>query len=247
VFSPLLLIVGVIMMRILIAAVLLCFSCNISYAKYCVKLPTCEELGYVFAANSTRRQILCPFDTDYALYLDYCQAYGLSAKPDGDAGDYQECVETKKDGTQINSGYYRYIRCNLGYTYDSGNCIETARTQYAVGDIYYHEDTAIGVVFYDDGTTTKIVALSNIDENGNEGNAFLAWGERDYNIPDLLDCENSYSCYTDIDGKSNTNIIVSHALASGKPAPAAIATNKYSPSICGIGTFCEKEIGIYQH
>jgi len=116
--------VGVIMMRILIAAVLLCFSCNISYAKYCVKLPTCEELGYVFAANSTRRQILCPFDTDYALYLDYCQAYGLSAKPDGDAGDYQECVETKKDGTQINSGYYRYIRCNPGYTYNSGNCIE---------------------------------------------------------------------------------------------------------------------------
>ena len=81
------------MLRILIAVFLLCLSCNISYAKYCVKLPTCEELGYVFAANSNRRQILCPFDTEYALYLDYCQAYGLSAKPDGDAGDYQECIE----------------------------------------------------------------------------------------------------------------------------------------------------------
>ena len=58
------------MIRILIAGVLLCFSCNISFAKYCVKLPTCEELGYVFAAKSNRRQIRCPFDTDYALYLD---------------------------------------------------------------------------------------------------------------------------------------------------------------------------------
>ena len=112
------------MLRILIAVFLLCFSCNISYAKYCVKLPTCEELGYVFAANSNRRQILCPFDTEYALYLDYCQAYGLPEEPNGDAGDYQECIETKKDGTPINSGYYRYIRCNPGYTYKSGECIE---------------------------------------------------------------------------------------------------------------------------
>ena len=105
-YSPLLLIVGVIMLRILMAALLLCFSCNLALAKYCVKLPSCEELGYVFPYKEGRRQIRCPFDTDKALYLDYCQAYGIQGKPDETAGEYQECIEERADGTKINTGYY---------------------------------------------------------------------------------------------------------------------------------------------
>jgi len=323
-------------MRILIAAVLLCFSCNISYAKYCVKLPTCEELGYVFAANSTRRQILCPFDTDYALYLDYCQAYGLSAKPDGDAGDYQECVETKKDGTQINSGYYRYIRCNPGYTYNSGNCIAntcdgfnsatneiancaiigecqkgkdkvykcdecaenyefnesgtecfksclfTETTPIAncadtpcykgatpyydskcttcaegyeldeygicklprpeVGDIYYYEETAIGVVFYSDASTTKIIALTDINKDGNSSSSKLYWSTAASSTY-IYETGNSYcttSCTNDIDGKRNTSTILSYISSTGYTSQAATATSLYAPDACTLGTYCGK-------
>ena len=109
--------------------VLLCGTallCGLSFsaiAKYCVKLPSCEELGYIFPYKEGRRSIRCPFDTSKVLYLDYCQAYGLSSKPSDEAGAYQECVEEKADGTKINTGYYRYTRCNSGYTYQSGNCI----------------------------------------------------------------------------------------------------------------------------
>ncbi len=100
-----------------------CLMGSAALAKYCVKLPSCEELGYIFSYKEGRRSIRCPFDTSKVLYLDYCQAYGLSSKPSDEAGAYQECVEEKADGTKINTGYYRYTRCNSGYTYQSGNCI----------------------------------------------------------------------------------------------------------------------------
>jgi len=293
VFSPLLLIVGVIMMRILIAAVLLCFSCNISYAKYCVKLPTCEELGYVFAASPNRRQILCPFDTDYALYLDYCQAYGLSAKPDGDAGDYQECIETKKDGTQINSGYYRYIRCNPGYTYKSGNCIEntcdgfnsetdvilgcsvpelcqkgkdkvykcgecsdeyilsegkcfktcTTVSDCVIGDIYKYRNTPIGVVYYSDGYTTKIVALTNVDASGTPNNKSLRWLGTNmtnyaYSVPNVTKAASASSAQQDMEGKNNTDALLAVSTAGEYATPAATATSLYAPTICSNDNYC---------
>lgn len=102
-----------------------CFISSAASAKYCVKLPTCEELGYIFPAKDGRRFIRCPFDTTKVLYLDYCQAYGLSSTPDPAAGEYQECIEEKADGTKINTGYYRYTRCNVGYYYKSGNCVSS--------------------------------------------------------------------------------------------------------------------------
>ena len=378
------------MIRILIAGVLLCFSCNISFAKYCVKLPTCEELGYVFKAKDNRRQIRCPFDTDMALYLDYCQAYGIQGEPDSNAGEYQECIEEKADGTKINTGYYRYTRCNVGYTYKSGQCIESTcdgfysetneidncanigecqkgkdkvykcvecaegygfenneciqtclftevtpiancidapcrragveyydsicttcsngytsrgtscvantcdgytsttpnitgcetvsspclsgstnkykcdacsdgyesdgnggckqlRVQYAVGDIYYHNGTAIGVVFYDDGTTTKIVAPSNINRYGTESDdSNIYWSDCN-----LSQCKPSYYtgnsyCHTDteaindMDGNRNTNIILSYIASNDYEADAATATSLYAPSVCDSGTYCGK-------
>jgi len=231
------------MLRLVLACLTLCFSYNIALAKYCVKLPSCEELGYVFPYKEGRRQIRCPFDTDKALYLDYCQAYGIQGKPDEKAGEYQECIEEKADGTKINTGYYRYTRCNVGYTYQSGQCIKTARTQYAVGDIYYHNGTAIGVVFFDDGTTTKIVALHNIDENGENSSKQLYWttsnGNDYYDIPNLTNHEMD-TAITDMDGKTNTSIILSYASANGKTVQAATATRKYAPSVCSGGTICAK-------
>ena len=107
---------------LLCGTALLCGLSIPALAKYCVKLPSCEELGYIFPYKEGRRSIRCPFDTSKVLYLDYCQAYGLSSKPSDEAGDYQECVEEKADGTKINTGYYRYTRCNAGYSYKSGTC-----------------------------------------------------------------------------------------------------------------------------
>ncbi len=109
---------------LLCCAALLCGVSLPVMAKYCVKLPSCEELGYIFPAKEGRRFIRCPFDTSKVLYLDYCQAYGLTSKPDEAAGSIQECVEEKADGTKINTGYYRYIRCNTGYMYKSGTCVQ---------------------------------------------------------------------------------------------------------------------------
>jgi len=111
--------------HVVLLATLACFFAVSASAKYCVKLPTCEQLGYVFPEKEGRRFIRCPFDTSKVLYLDYCQAYGIQGKPDENAGEYQECTETKADGTVINTGYYRYTRCNVGYTYKSGLCVRS--------------------------------------------------------------------------------------------------------------------------
>ena len=155
------------MLRLVLACLALCFSYNIALAKYCVKLPSCEDLGYVFPYKEGRRQIRCPFDTDKALYLDYCQAYGIQGKPDEKAGEYQECIEEKADGTKINTGYYRYTRCNVGYFYENGTC----RT-YQVGDIYYYNGTPIGVVFFND-LKIVIITIMNLLQFFENANCFL--------------------------------------------------------------------------
>jgi len=232
------------MLRLVLACLALCFSYNIALAKYCVKLPSCEDLGYVFPYKEGRRQIRCPFDTDKALYLDYCQAYGIQGKPDEKAGEYQECIEEKADGTKINTGYYRYTRCNVGYRYESGHCVRYSCNMphtCLVGDVYLYDNEPIGVVFFDDGTTTKIVALNDIDENGEESGATaMYWstssdGTWSYNTGNRY-YNTATAAKTDMNGKNNT----ANILATGKPSTAATATSKYSPSVCkGTGTFCD--------
>ena len=217
---------------------------SFAQAKYCVKLPSCEELGYIFPYKEGRRSIRCPFDTSKVLYLDYCQAYGLSSKPSGEAGTYQECVEEKADGTKINTGYYRYIRCNSGYTYQSGDCV-SSRKQYKVGDIYYYNGTAIGVVFYDNGNTTKIVALTDINANGQSANpTSLHWSTSSsnsnytYDVDGLTNYTDENTAIKDMDGKSNTQKILSYIKSKGYTAQAATATSKYAPSACANGSIC---------
>ena len=132
--------------NLLFCAVLMCVIGFPTMAKYCVKLPSCEELGYIFPYREGRRSIRCPFDTSKVLYLDYCQAYGLKSKPDSAAGTFQECVEEKADGTKINAGYYRYIRCNSGYTYESGNCVYSCSSNkdYPLAEAAEHCKTPAG-------------------------------------------------------------------------------------------------------
>ena len=239
---------GIIMLRLFLACLALCFSYNIALAKYCVKLPSCEELGYVFPYKESRRQIRCPFDTDKALYLDYCQAYGIQGKPDEVAGEYQECIEEKADGTKINTGYYRYTRCNVGYRYESGHCVRySCNTPHTclVGDVYLHDNEPIGVVFFDDGTTTKIVALSDVDENGEEGNdAYIAWSENRgyyyYYETGVMITTNASLAITDNDGRKNTDIILAYIKENNHIAQAATASNLYAPSICASDSFCGK-------
>lgn len=224
-----------------------CWVGCFAQAKYCVKLPTCEELGYIFPYKEGRRSIRCPFDTSKVLYLDYCQAYGLSSKPSGEAGTYQECVEEKADGTKINTGYYRYIRCNSGYAYQSGDCV-SSRKQYNIGDIYYYNNTAIGVVYYDDGKTTKVVALTYVNASGDQdtgGFPAVTWSTPysdsdiySYDVSGLTNFDNASSAVKDMDGKSNTQKILSYIKSKGYIAQAATATNKYAPSVCANGSIC---------
>ena len=119
--------------RVFLYSSALTFIANYAVAKYCVKLPTCEELGYIYSADKypNNRSIKCPFDTKKILLLDYCQAYGLTSC-DSTSGECDECIVEKADGTKSNSGYWRYTRCNAGYSYKSGECppTEVNREQY---------------------------------------------------------------------------------------------------------------------
>ena len=52
-------------MRLVVYSLTGCLLCSTAVAKYCVKLPTCEELGYIYSADKypNSRSIKCPFDT----------------------------------------------------------------------------------------------------------------------------------------------------------------------------------------
>jgi len=110
------------LLRIICCAMIACFAASSVNAKYCVKLPTCEELGYVFKYIEGRRVIRCPFDTDKVLLLDYCQQYGLTSC-DPSKGECEYCKETRYDNTTVTSEYARYTRCKQNHTYNNGECV----------------------------------------------------------------------------------------------------------------------------
>ena len=130
--------------------------------------------------------------------------------------------------------------CESGYSLTSGGLCE--RKKYAVGDIYYYNNTAIGVVFYDDGNTTKIVALKDVNANGQVSSATgLYWSEYNnysYDVDGLTNFTNANEAVKDMDGKSNTQKILSYIKSKGYTAQAATATSKYAPSVCGNGSVC---------
>ena len=127
-------------MRLVVYSLTGCLLCSTAVAKYCVKLPTCEELGYIYSADKypNNRSIKCPFDTKKILLLDYCQAYGLTSC-DSTSGECDECIVEKADGTKSNSGYWRYTRCNAGYSYKSGECppteVDTSKYPFTQGEL----------------------------------------------------------------------------------------------------------------
>lgn len=108
-------------LRIICYALIACCFTSVAFAKYCIKLPSCEELGYVFKENTGRRFIRCPFDREKVLLLDFCQQYGLS-DCNSDNGECEQCKETRADGSIITPNYYRYTRCKGGYVYNNGDC-----------------------------------------------------------------------------------------------------------------------------
>ena len=315
---------------------------NHAIAKYCVKLPTCEELGYIYSADKypNNRSIKCPFDTKKILLLDYCQAYGLTSC-DSTSGECDECIVEKADGTKSNSGYWRYTRCNAGYSYKSGECppteVDTSKypftqgelneeigevecvqsaqniycgykscnegwnlnsgncivhdcgsaypyttcdangtceecksgtnTRYSevtcnsgyykingictppcstvgtckVGDIYAYNTTPIGVVFYNDSSTTKIIALTDINESGEAVIKTISWGSGDLNwSASGFITGSSSTALTDMNGRYNTTHILNYLTTNNKTSIAAPAVNSYAPSTCRTGSMCAK-------
>ena len=132
--------------------------------------------------------------------------------------------------------------CESGYSLTSGGLCE--RKKYAVGDIYYYNNTAIGVVYFDNGSTTKIVALKDINANGQASSATgLYWstnssGNYSYDVDGLTNITDESTAIKDMDGKSNTQKILSYIKSKGYTAQAATATSKYAPSVCANGSIC---------
>ena len=332
--------------RVFLYSSALTIIANYAVAKYCVKLPTCEELGYIYSADKypNNRSIKCPFDTKKILLLDYCQAYGLTSC-DSTSGECDECIVEKADGTKSNSGYWRYTRCNAGYSYKSGECpptevdtskypftqgelneeigevecVQSAQNVYCgykscnegwdinsgncivhdcgsaypytscdvngtceecksgfnmkysavtcnsgyynidnkchlpctvsgackVGDIYAYNNTPIGVVFYNDSSTTKIIALTAIDKDGmaSEG-VTVYWSNGAANQVEystgVLQTEDTSLAKNDMNGKYNTDKILAYIASTGRNAEATTATSLYAPNVCGTGSVCAK-------
>ncbi len=116
--------------KLAVCSALLLFCASAADAKYCVKIPSCEDLGYIYDGEMYKnsRTLKCPFDANYVMLLDYCQAYphtgdGTSALMQ-ERGEIEECKVTKiGNAAPVATGYYRFTRCNEGYYYESGDCV----------------------------------------------------------------------------------------------------------------------------
>ncbi len=223
-----------------------------AYAKYCIQLPSCQELGYIYPYErySKNRIVKCPFDSHYVMLLDYCQAYPFterdkSEKNLSDRGVLQQCTVYKADDQDkaVAAPYYRYIRCNQGYTYTSGDCVRK------VGNPYIYNDIAIGLIYYIDNSIIKVVGLTDIDADGNpDSTAKLPWSRLQasgvstdsvsYDVSSLANKTTTSSRDLDTNGYSNTNYIVSYITPKGYQAQAAQATRSYAPTGCSVTSLC---------
>lgn len=222
-----------------------------AYAKYCIQLPSCQELGYIYPLErySENRIVKCPFDSNYVMLLDYCQAYPFTEKDKteknlSDRGILQQCMVYKADDKEkaVAAPYWRYIRCNQGYTYESGDCIRK------VGNPYIYNDVAIGLIYYMDNSMIKVVGLTDIDVDGNpSASAKLAWSRPQdgiaspeslsFNVPSLTD-RTSLNRLLDMDGNTNTNTILTYINSTGRTAQAAQAVKLYAPTGCTVSSSC---------
>jgi len=133
--------------------------------------------------------------------------------------------------------------CADGYSKNSSGLCERAR--YSVGDVYKYNGTAIGIVYYDDGSTTRIVALKDINKSGVASSAtYMYWstsssGSYSYDVTgNITETTNETTAAADMNGKSNTQAILSYIASNGYTAEAATATSKYAPSVCASGSMC---------
>ena len=150
------------------------------------------------------------------------------------------------EDSKYGSHYVRPVLalCAEGYENIDGNCIIPCTTPGAceIGDIYAYNGSAIGVVFFDDGSTTKIVALTDIKKDGTSGSATMYWASKtDYNwSTGATQSSDATTALNDMNGKYNTSKILSYISANSKTAEAATATSLYAPSVCETGSICAK-------
>lgn len=98
-----------------------------------------------------------------------------------------------------------------------------------------------GVVFYNDITMTKIIALTDININGLPSpDTRMPWlHNSNYEwVTGATVCYNTECATNDINGKYNTNKILEYASTNNKIATSVTSTNLYAPPSCSTGTNC---------
>lgn len=159
--------------------------------------------------------------------------------------NYAECTDTCMSGTTEMTNF----KCNDGLIRQGIRCVKNK-----VGSIYEYNGKPIGVVFYDDGYTTKIIALHDINKNGqavdkqNSGTK-MAWAQNATNADiqcqsyDIEGLSNSIGV-ADMNGFENTKTILDFANWKNNTSDprcwtrAARAAYVYQPDVCEADSFC---------
>ena len=165
------------------------------------KCTTCNVGAYLDNGNCTPR--------DCSAYpLTYSQAKSICK-------NYQGCEST--------SGIvYQCTQCNSSkYTLQNGKCTLP---------VVKYNNTIIGVVFYEDSSVQKIVAI-----NSTSG----TWPDN-YDVDTLPNLDTSAQAQADMDGQGNTDKIITYSSKIGVTNPMANAARNYAPSVCGTNSFCGK-------
>ena len=161
----------------------------------------------------------------------------------------QKANETKLGTHNENYGCKGYwsslVKYKTGYVYDiitgksagidtKTHCPAICVKQYL--PLVRYNGKAIGVVFYEDSSVQKIVAMNTAD--------FHIWGDGKLGhdvdtIPNLI---TKAQMLKDMDGQGNTDKILAYFKRKGIDTTndAATAARHYAPSVCGTNSFCGK-------
>jgi len=159
---------------------------------------------------------------------------------------YCTTVSSCKKGTSYK---YKCSTCNSGYRYFSvahyyndykPYCYKycTSASACKVGDVFVYQDTPIGIVFYIDSSSVRIIAKRLTS------NKWVADSGRGCTGATIVKGTGSaYAAVSaaDMDGRGNTTKHINYLNSIGYTLSSILFdVNNYAPSVCASGSFCGK-------
>ncbi len=197
----------------------------------CTPTPDCASIGYTQTSCETK-SLKCPFDTSKLFCVPCDSSFQYDCTGDNIIGGVGSSC----------GGKYVSCECSGGGAFQDGICISADCT---VGMIYY-SDKSCSVELDNSKTAIGIVVKDNELVLSLETSGFIPWSSTNIDTP-LTNYASFADAKTDLNGKSNTAIIVATHTTDEASNNAAIYCNSYSTEGTNAGDWYLPALGEFYY